>query len=297
MKLKFYLGIAALLSTALSAQLSIFNDSFADGNAAMTGTTDTNWYDTTNNNAYEISTGVLGLISGTAGRGIHTTFSAQSLSNVGDSIRFSFTFSTPATILGDTTKPSGFKFGLFNSGGQTVNEDVTDSTDARWNNVLGYMTDLDASTDDNEDINFRESLTLRTTSRLLGSTNDFSSLTSGPDGAYKFAANTDYSVSLTIELTGADELTLTGTVYDSADTVIATHNDTTAAGITTFDLAAIHVNSNVFGSTSSTGVADNGIDITNASLTLTAVVIPEPSFYAALAGLLALGLVVYRRRS
>src|SRR3954470_17179543 len=86
------------LSSITSATV-IVNDSWADGgrnNGA--DPLDSNWWTSSSSQGIEVGVGSLGLVSGTSGRGIHTVFPTQTLTNVGDKIVATYTFKTPATI-------------------------------------------------------------------------------------------------------------------------------------------------------------------------------------------------------
>src|SRR5580765_5390329 len=108
----FLLLAASLMPTVAWAQTNtIVDDSWADGgrnNGA--DPLDTDWWASTSaSSAIEVTTGALGLVSGTSGRGIHGTFPPQSL-NVGDSLRATFSFTTPATV--GTAVSTGFRVGF-----------------------------------------------------------------------------------------------------------------------------------------------------------------------------------------
>src|SRR4051794_29216654 len=121
----FMLG-AFLMAETASAAL-IVDDSWADGGRTNgADSLDTDWWSSTSNtgNSIEVSPGSLGMISGSSGRGIHGTFPAQTLANVGDSLTATFTFKTPATV-GSAT--ASFKVGLFNGSG-TLGADIQAST-------------------------------------------------------------------------------------------------------------------------------------------------------------------------
>ena len=120
----FLLGVGAVLSAALLASTSqagvIVNDNFGDGNLAMTGTPDpldSNWWTSSSSSGIAISPGSLGLVTGTSGRGIHTVFPTQTLANVGDQLKVTFSFRTPETI--GRPSSTAFRVGLFDTLGRT----------------------------------------------------------------------------------------------------------------------------------------------------------------------------------
>jgi len=291
---KSILVIACLSGASLFGQNFVFNDSFADGDRIDgVDANDTNWYTTTSSQAIEVSTGSLGLVSGTSGRGIHTVVTPQALAQTGDSLTLRFTFTTPATV--GTSKSSSVRFGFFNSNGAAVAQDYTSSTDSAWDVVSGYMMDWDVGTG-SENISFRQRndpTGIGGNDRLLGTTSFFTSLSDG-GGAYSFTANTTYNGLLQIAMTGASELTLTGTLADASDVTLSTFSAAVSTDLeTTFDLVGLHVNSNVFGSSSSPGDPDNGIDFSNISLE----VVPEPSTVSfVMGGLVLAGMMIRRVR-
>jgi hypothetical protein len=106
--------LASLLTASLQAA-TIVDDSWADGgrdNGA--DPQDTNWWTSSSPSGIEVSVGSMGLVTGSAGRGIHTVFPTQTLANVGDSLIATYTFTTPATV-GPTSGAGVFRVGLFDT--------------------------------------------------------------------------------------------------------------------------------------------------------------------------------------
>ncbi|MDB4354161.1 PEP-CTERM sorting domain-containing protein [Akkermansiaceae bacterium] len=269
----------------------VFDDSFADGGFTNgTDATDTAWHGTTGNSAIEIFAGDLSLRSGTSGRGLHAEFSTQVLSTIGDKITATFNFTTPATI--GTNKGGAFRIGLFNSNGETVHtEDGLSSSDARWDNVIGNMVDLDVATAGSENFQFREKGVTAGNSKLLGTTSGFVSQGSGgEDTNYVFAINTSYIGTYSIEQTGASEWMISSSLDDGVTNDFETRT-VTSLNTSSYDILAFHVNSETFGSTNAGGEADNGIDFQSVSVEFEGV--PEPS--SALLSLLG-GMMAFRRR-
>jgi hypothetical protein len=120
-------GSIFLTSTQDSRAALIVDDSWADGgrnNGA--DPLDTDWWTSTGSTAIEVSVGSLGLVTGTSGRGIHGTFTPQTL-NVGDTLTATFTFTTPATV--GTNAQSAFRIGLFDTLGKSgLSADLSAST-------------------------------------------------------------------------------------------------------------------------------------------------------------------------
>jgi hypothetical protein len=295
-------ALLGLLVMAPSAQAAVIvDDSWADGgrdNGA--DPLDSNWWTSANSNGIEVSTGSLGLVTGTSGRGIHTIFPTQTLANVGDKLTATYTFTTPATV--GSGRSTGFRVGLFDTLGRAgLDADITASSGSpnpvygyyatNDEGLPGYMMDFDVGTG-SEDINFRQHDTPvnvfaeTPTGRLMGTTTGFTSISpSGPDGAYVFAANTTYTGSFMITRTSATEMELTGTLG------AASHTVTDVFDSADFGMLGFWANSNVFGSSSSPNTADNGIDFSNVKIEFTP--IPEP---ASLALLSISGLLVTFRR-
>ena len=94
------LVVASLLTASLQATV-IVDDSWADGTRTNDGPLQAAWWssNSTSGNSIEVYPNELGLISGTSGRGIHGTFAPQNLA-VGDSIKVTYSFTTPASMTG-----------------------------------------------------------------------------------------------------------------------------------------------------------------------------------------------------
>src|SRR5687767_6463349 len=91
----------SLAATSLHAQVTttIVNDSWTDGGRTDgADLLDSDWWTSSSTSGIEVSTGSLGMVTGTTGRGIHTVFPTQTLANVGDSLKATYTFATPATV-------------------------------------------------------------------------------------------------------------------------------------------------------------------------------------------------------
>jgi hypothetical protein len=286
---------AALAAPALG--VVIVDDSFADGDLAKTGALDSNWWTSSSSSGIEIAPGSLGLVTGTSGRGIHTVFPTQTLANVGDKLVASYTFTTPATV--GSGSGGSFRIGLFDTLGRAgLDANVSASSGSPnalfgWSvinggpgdlGLPGYMLDMDVN-DGTDDLNFREHNINSATGRLMATTGNgsFSSFTSGPDNAYSFAPDTQYTGSITVERISPTELQLT------ANFGAASHSITDTFDSVDFGMLAFHANSNQFGSTGTQNVPDNGIDFSNVKIEF----IPEPASIA----LLGLGgLAMLRRR-
>ena len=284
-------ALAVVCTPPAQGSTIIVDDNFADGDRAATGTLDpldSNWWTSSSSSGDEIAVGSLGLVTGSSGRGIHTVFAPQTLS-VGESIKVTFDFTTPATI--GTNKGTSVRIGLFDGLGRALDEDISASSsspNAVYDILPGYITTLDVGTG-SEDINFREHNTTGTGSgRLMATTSNFDSIGSGGD-PYTFAADTDYTGMFTLTKVSASDMQLDFSL-SNATGVLSSYSDTDdSLTADTFSFFGVHVNSGVFGSSNSAGDPDNGIDFTNVTIE----VIPEPS--TALLGM-AGGLMLLKRR-
>ena len=317
---KLYLILLCFSASCVFASTSIiFNDSWADGGYTDgADATDTAWYGTTgssalDSNSYTSTVNLLSARSGSSGRGFHGVFASQSITSVGDKITVTYSFTTPATV---TEKTSALRVGFFNSNGATAqnhNYDDEDppvaravvgdpihtqsslnSTDNGWNTVYGESVDLDANYSGTSNFGFKSKTSSVATGRLMNSTTGWTSQGSNVDGAYSITANKSYVGTFSIENMGGDLYDLSASIsFEGTEIASETREDKTIAA-NTFDIIAFNHSSNAFGSTNSSGVADNGIDYTNIQVSFTQV--PEPSAYALLLGGVAVVLAVARRK-
>ncbi|TWT99458.1 hypothetical protein Pla108_03970 [Botrimarina colliarenosi] len=275
------IAVVLLLNTTLNAGI-IVNDSFADGDLTKTGALDTNWWTSSSSSGIEVSAGSLGLVTGSSGRGIHTVFPTQTLSNLGDSVKATYTFTAPATV---GTGSGSFRVGLFDTLGRAgLDGDVSASSGSPnalfgWSVVNGgpgdpglpgYLMDMDVN-DGTDDLNIRKHITNSATGRLMSTTGNgsFSSLGNGDNNVYSFAANTEYTGSMSMTRISATEVEIAGTLGAASFSITDTF-DSIDVG-----MLAFHVNSNQFGSSSTAGDPNNGIDFSNVTIEFSSV--PEPS--------------------
>lgn len=284
------LVVASLLASSSTAAV-IVNDSFADGDVAQTGALDTDWWTSSSSSGIEISPGSLGLVTGTSGRGIHTVFPAQTLANIGDELKVSYTFTTPDTV--GRPSSASIRVGLFDTLGRAGLDDNVSASSGSPNELYGwtganpptaglpgYMMDHDLGDGTTEDINFREHDTANGTGRLMATTSGFNNIpNSGPDGEYQFLPNTTYNGSFNVKRISLTEMELFGSLSPGTNG-IATHSTTDVFDSATIDMLGFHVNSNIFGSSNTAGELDNGIDFSN--VTIEFCPIPEPSSIALL---------------
>jgi hypothetical protein len=287
----------ALASTSVRA-VTVVDDSWADaGRNNGADPNDANWWTSSAAAGIEVSAGSLGMVTGTAGRGIHMIFPTQTLT-IGDTLTATYTFTTPATL--GTAQTGGFRVGLFDTLNRSgLDADITSSS-ASPNSLYGlyssstpglpgYMLDMDVGTGA-EDLNIRQLDTpvnvpaTTPTGRLMGTTTGFTSLGDGPNGAYTFAPNTQYTGSLSLTRLDVDNMQITGTLGT------ATFSVTDAFDSKFYGMLAFWGNSNVFGTSSTANTADNGIDFSNVKIEFTPA--PEPGALS----MLAIGSVVLAAR-
>lgn len=208
---------------------------------------------------------------------------------IGDSLTVSFDVSF--SIVHDT--PGVFRVGLFNSGGHRFTGDNIGNTNAAFaTGYDGYLAAVNVgqTAGNNNIFNLRErTATNNLTSGSIGGSGGFSNLGSG--GAAKtFAANTVYNAVLTFTLVDASTLAISQSYSGlfAGDTVVSTASATlsdTASLTTSFDTLSFYYQTS---NTDFTTIDNIKIDYTST--------IPEPSAFAAFAGLGGLACVAFRRR-
>ena len=268
----FASALASLLTFATSVEAQVIvNDSWADGSRTDGAEeTDANWWTSTSmKDAIEVSKGSLGLVSGTSGRGIRATFEAQTL-EVGDSIKVTYKFTTPATVGSDVS--GGFRVGIFDKlerdGLDSDLKASSGSPNALYDGLPGYMADFDSNIAEGkkQDVNIRKHNLEASVGRLLGTTSGYDSLGNGGDD-YEFAtANTEYTGMFSITRTGKDTADVASSL-SQGEKVLASHTATDKSGIANnFGMLAFHATSNAFGSSTTADEEDNGLSFSNVTV-------------------------------
>ena len=258
------------LSGAAPLESAFFTTSSGSGLAADNGTP-----------------GVLDFASGTSGRAIHSLFPAQTLTNAGDTLTLSYSFTTPDTV----GTGEDFRVGLFNTGGAAgFDTDISASSGTPnpiLNGLPGVSGEFDINTADAD-------LALRThninnidigadgtnigepggdsddftTGRLLTTTDGFDFRSSGPNNGFQILANTSYTGVLAIELGANGDIITTQSLTDGnllsesfISDPIAVADDVAAGDVgfntTTFDFLGFSVTSGAFGSVNGVDDPDN----------------------------------------
>ncbi len=265
----------------------IVNDSFADGSRTNTGPLQADWWSSsaTNGNSVEAYTNQLGLISGTSGRGLHGTFAPQTLA-IGDTIRATFTFTTPATV-GAGSASTAFKIAMmdFNDAGLAADLSSASATvNPLYTNLPGYMIDLDVNDAVASDISIRKHL-VNTSGRFLGTTAEWFSFGSSADAGYVFAPNTEYVGVISITRTEADGVDIFGSMSQGG-TLMDSYTDSDSSGIANhFGMIGFWANTSAFGSSTTAGeLVDNGITFSNIKIEVVTYSTPTPTLNIAHSG-------------
>lgn len=299
MKLTPTLLLLGVIVSLAHAQVSVVNDSAWSSpvaNAYVGGSSGLNYYGSSSSSGNLSLTGdsanLLTLATGTSGRGLAVTFATQSLGSIGSSITAAATFQITGPLFTSTT--NNFRIGLYDNSGGTA---ITANNFANTNNIFvgwnGYMAASSLDVADSTPSQIYEKVTDQIA--IIGAVSisgppAVTYLTSIGNGGIDLspaqtpilAVATNYTASITITRI-ADGVNIAYTLTGGAlgETFNFDLDDTTSA-TTAFNTFALHVNSNTWTSTQLQ------------SLQISA--IPEPSTYAAFAGLLALGFVAWRRR-
>ncbi len=257
-------------TTASPGGRIVFDDRFADGGRTDGADEhDTNWWTTTGSNAIEVTTEGLGLVSGSSGRGIRTTFAPQTLAQ-GQAIKATFTFTTPATVGSD--QGSAMRIGMYNKlGRQALEGDLSASSkepNTAYDGLPGYMIDFDVNPTDASAAKIQvRKHNADTIGRLLGTTKGYS-LLGGGGKPYRFDPKQTYTGVMTIQKLGAG-LRISGSLSRGNEVLSTFDLVDEKSDVNDFGMLAFHVNSNVFGSSSKAKTADNGIDFKRVSVEVT----------------------------
>ncbi len=324
----------ALLPLATFAQSTLFHTTFGSDTTNLASYTptasSTNWNIASSKNSTSsgVSGSGLSLVLPSTSSGYveaQTTFSnaGVTLSNVGDYVTVTTTFTANSNILAGTSGGSWLALGLYNSNGSKPLNTLTNTgldktkTTATTGGTAGWTGYSAVIRSDNAAGNSSGSsaLTLRAAQTTGTLTNGAQALSYSGDGGYNYpvgthliSSNTDaatgdaltnagiYTLTYNILLSAANTYTVSTNLYDgngTAGTNLATLSGT-ASGATfltgPFDGLMIGYRYSATSAASSLTLTDVTITSNVASA------VPEPSTYAALAGLAALGLVAWRRR-
>ncbi|MGJ8639324.1 MAG: chondroitinase-B domain-containing protein [Opitutaceae bacterium] len=271
-------------TTSLDATLSIssgtlvVNDDFTDEDRSKTGSDDANWWSSssTGGNSVEIDDTGLGLVTGTSGRGIHATFTPQTLA-VGEQLTVTYSFTTPATV--GSGKGGAFKVALVDFNNASLADDLSSSSksvNSLYTNLPAYMTDFDIVTG-SENITIYEHNTPNTSGRFLGTSGEWSSIGGSAEDGYTITPNTAYIGVLSVSRTAADTMDITSSISISGGALLNSHTETdTSTIVNNFGMLGFWANSNTFGNSNSSGNSNNGITFTNVTIETGAIPAGEP---------------------
>jgi hypothetical protein len=250
----------------------VLDDSFADGDR-LGGADELGgiWWTTSAKTAIEIAPNALGVVSGTSGRGIRTTFEPQTLSE-GQAIKASYTFTTPETVGSD--RQDAFRVGLHDrlERGE-LQQDLSASSSAPnklYNALPGYMVTFDVNRADPSlnNVDVRKHVRVKEVGRLMSTYQGYELLAEGGD-SFTFEPNTTYTGDVIIAKT-SDGLKISGTLNNAAGQMTTfTHTDE-GSDVNNFGMLSFHVNSKTFGSSSTVDEPDNGVTFSNVKVEVVA---------------------------
>jgi hypothetical protein len=258
----------------------IVNDSFADGNRTNTGPLQANWWSSSSSNGNSIAAypNKLRLISGTAGRGIHGTFAPQTL-GIGDTIKATYTFTTPATV--GVNRSTAFKAAMMNFNNAGLAGDLEAS--ATYTNTLyvglpGYMTDFDVNTGVTADVSYRKHDVASPLGSFLLTTSEWINQSSSPDAGYAILPNTNYVGVISVTRTGSDSASVFGSLSQGTNLLHSWTGSDGSAIANNFGMIGFWVNSVTFGSVTNAGeFQDNGITFSNVKVEVLTTSIQPPA--------------------
>lgn len=279
------LGVASLLAGSVSAGVLI-DDDFSDDDLTQTGAHDANWWRSNISKPIEISADgsggyTMGLVSGRAGRGIHTTFEDTTL-RIGDTLTVTFTFKTPATV--GANKSRSLRFALLDTLGRDLGQAIVASNSSpsplygdkgaggQEAGLPGYAGMIDVATG-HDDINLYTHDTTSASGLLLAKPEAFANIANGPNEEYNFVPGVEYTGSISLTRLNATDIAITSTLAsaNNGSTAVST---THTAQTFTFGFLGFHVGGSTFGSSSVPGTDDNGIDFSNITVEYTPVAEP-----------------------
>lgn len=282
----------------------VINDSFTNGFSDLSGNgMELDFFTTSSSSGLSSDRsdpGPIDYASGTSGRSIHGLFAPQTLAAAGDRLEVTIDFTTPASI---GTNNEDFRFGLFSTARSTNGQadyatNIAASTsspnplleilagfEGEVDNINAAGTDLGLRTHNVNALVPSNASTSSSSSDgspsgiLMNTTGGFDLISVGEPDEISMTGNTSYTARLLVELNDPTLETLDVTVelLGAGGSVISTHTDALFVedqadgeiGVNTFsfDLLGISATSGAFGSSNRVGDADNGIDISNVTIT------------------------------
>lgn len=283
------LSLAALPLSALGQVTAILDESFVAGQRLTQDLPDTSaWYGR-GGTLTEISGGI-SLDSSEGSAFLITYFTDSGAFNIGIGssleVTYQFRLDTAPNV------GTGLRVAVFDSGGSRVEGDGSSASDSRLANYTGYGMFANPGSTNNYSI--RERIGSNNNLMFVGGTSPNLVWTTGTSGTVNndiaaLAAGVTYTGVFTVARTDADAGTITHTITgpDVDSSVSVAIN---SGLLTSFDTFAIGLLGATTDASNNPVTRMTGIELDSVTI------IPEPSTYAALAGLLALGLVIVRRR-
>ena len=123
---------------------AVVEDNF---NVDGTGTTDAMYFASSNSSAIEINPSSVGLVTGSSSRQMHALFATQTLGFVGDALKATIVFTTPATV---GTAGEDMRIGIFDHLERISATELGQNTSYSsgspnpvFSDLLGYYVELD----------------------------------------------------------------------------------------------------------------------------------------------------------
>lgn len=290
------LGLLSALS--LPAQTTLLNDTFADGERTILNLPgSTSWVA---NNPGNVSTGTGGITVSnvnSSGQSVGAQFMDGSVHTigVGESLTLSFSIAFNGAVDSGTASPGfayGLRIGLFNVNGTEASDGIG-INNALWNPLTGYFAAINVGhvSSGTDPIVLAERASVGSGSSFVhlnhvvgGSAQPYYSTldSGGTNNTFDQTASTFYTASLTLSRTATNTMNVAFSLTGSGISGFSYSADDTTTPYTSFDILAIGA---------VTGTMNSFI-IDNVSVSS----VPEPSTYAMLAGLGALGLAFWQRR-
>jgi pectate lyase len=259
------LGLLLLLVAVSPACATVLlDDTFADGTRNNTSLpTDAAWY-ASSGASLTATTGAMTLSVGSSAilavSYFTTNANSQVSLGVGDSLLATITFTLNGVAPLNTSQ--GFRLGLFDFGTNRVSADFSSSS-SQGGNVSGYslFQTMGVAFNNTTPMDIRKRTTL-TDSSILGTSGDWTSLTTGPgntNGFSGFASGTQYTLQLSLQRTDVNSLQVTTTWLNPANGAeLSTSVVDASAASFSFDGLAIRPQT---AATSSTNIVFNEVRV------------------------------------
>ncbi len=237
-------ALLALFSVlAASAQTTLVDDTFADGNrTGQTPPSSLNWFLNSGSGLTSSATAGSFQFNNTASRllvGYFTASGAPVAVPNGQSITLEITFSSNVTPAAVT---NGFNLALFNSGGSRVAADFSGTSNAAFASYDGYgvkTSGLGSTSGSNVSLRQRNA---GTSTALMSTSGDWATIASASGTTTAAAANVTYVATITITNNGTSAaLAYTLKTSDGATTLQSLAGTDTGTVVSSFDAVALYI--------------------------------------------------------